>query len=163
MMLRFKAKNHPQQPTDDSVDDRTMPDGEFWALNRRFRFTLDAAASDRNARLPRYYTKETDGLAASWSGERVYCNPPFSDIRPWLEKAWAETGAELVVMLLPANRTEQSWWQDLIESRRDRQGSPLRVEFLPNRLRFLRPGEVMIGANNRPPFGCCLCIWERTA
>jgi phage N-6-adenine-methyltransferase len=162
MLVGFKANNHPQQNPKDGVDDRALPDGEFHVLNQRFRFTVDAAASPRNARLPRFWTKETDGLAQPWVGERIWCNPPYSQIRPWVEKAWAETGASLVVMLLPANRTEQTWWQDLIEPYRDRAGYPLRVEFLPGRLRFLKPGQPMIGPNERPPFGCCLCIWNRT-
>ncbi len=160
MLVGFKAQNHPQQSTKDDVDDRGLPPGEFWVLNRRFRFTLDVAAAPHNAKLERYVTKEQDGLSVSWNAERIYCNPPYSDIRPWVEKAWRETSAELVVMLLPANRTEQSWWQDLIEARRDRAGSPLRVEFLPNRLRFLKRGQALIGPNERPPFGCCLCIWN---
>lgn len=103
--------------------------------------------------------RENCGLSASWRGERVYCNPPYSDIRPWIEKAWGELEAQLVVMLLPANRTEQRWWQDLIEPRRDRSGSPLRTEFLPGRLRFLKPEADEIKPNERPPFGCVLCIW----
>jgi phage N-6-adenine-methyltransferase len=158
----FKAQNHPQQMTKDAVDDRALPEGDFWVLNRRFNFSIDAAASAHNAKLARYVTKEQDGLLFPWSGERVYCNPPYSEIRPWVEKAWSEKDAALIVLLLPANRTEQSWWQDLIEPRRDRAGSPLSVEFLPNRLRFLKPGQVLVGANERPPFGCCLCIWNFT-
>jgi len=39
-------------------------------------------------------------------------------------------------------------------------GSPLRVEFVRDRLRFLKPGETQVGPNNRPPFGCCLLIWQ---
>lgn len=90
----------------------------------------------------------------------MWCNPPFSDIAPWVRKAWSEFDASLgIVMLLPANRTEQSWWQEMVEPYRDRQGSPLRVEFLPGRMRFLRRGQSQIGPNERPPFGCCLLIW----
>lgn len=66
---------------------------------------------------------------------------------------------ELVVMLLPANRTEQGWWQRQVEPYRDRDRG-LRVEFLPGRLRFLSPGARRVGANERPPFGSCLLIWE---
>lgn len=160
-LVGFKALNHPQQIPTDNVDDRGLPHGDFWVLNRRFNFTIDVAAAPHNAKLPRFYTRQDDGLAQSWACERVYCNPPFSDIRPWLEKAWAEENCPLVVMLLPANRTEQSWWQDLVEAKRDRLGSPLKTEFLPKRIAFYRPGEVMIKANSRPPFGCCLVIWDR--
>lgn len=63
-------------------------------------------------------------------------------------------------MLLPANRTEQTWWHELVEPHRDRAGSPLTVEFLPGRLRFLKPNQKRIGPNERPPFGCCLLVWS---
>ena len=160
MLLGLKAKNHPQQTPKDSVDDRMLPDGEFWCLNRRFAFTIDVAAARHNARLSRYYTKDDDGLSKSWAGERVYCNPPYSDIYPWCEKAWNESDADIIVMLLPTNRTEQGWWQTWIENKRDRAGSPLKTEFLRSRIRFLKPRQVMVGHNERPPFGCVLCIWD---
>ena len=64
-------------------------------------------------------------------------------------------------VLLPANRPEQKWWQDMVEPYRDRPGSPLRTEFLRVRPRFVLPGAEEIGPNERPPFGCVLLIWER--
>lgn len=165
MLVGFKAQNHPQQTqyagSKRHVDDRALTPDRFADLHQRFRFTVDVAAAVHNAKLDRFYSKENSGLEASWAGERVYCNPPYSEVAPWLEKAWKETEADLIVMLLPANRTEQKWWQQFIESRRDRPGSPLRVEFLPGRIRFLKPGQTVIGPNERPPFGCCLCIWEK--
>lgn len=121
-LVGFAARNHPQQETDDGVDDRALPPAVFAKWHDRFQFTIDVAASDANAKLPRYYTRATNGLEQSWVGERVYCNPPFSNIAPWVKKAWAEVGAPLIVMLLPANRTEQRWWHELIESKRDRGG-----------------------------------------
>lgn len=160
MLVGFKSRNHPQQAPKPYVDDRELPDAEFAPLNERFRFTVDVAATAKNAKLSRYYTAENCGLAASWRGERVWCNPPYSNVVPWIEKAWEERQAELTVMLLPANRTEQGWWQDLIEPRRDRPPSRLYVEFLRGRLRFLKPEADAIKPNERPPFGCCLCIWQ---
>ena len=160
----FRAKNHPQQTryagSTRHVDDRALPAEDFAKLNDRFRFTIDAAASDANAKLPRYFTEQNSGLEADWGGQRVYCNPPYSDIEPWCVKAWKETQAQLIVLLLPANRTEQGWWQRQIEPKRDRAFSPLITEFLPGRLRFLKPGQTVIGPNERPPFGIVLCIWE---
>ena len=95
-------------------------------------------------------------------GERVWCNPPYSAIGPWVRKAWAEAAAaELIVMLLPANRTEQGWWQDLVEPFRDRTDA-FRVEFMRGRPRFLAPGENKVPRHARPPFGICLLIWTDT-
>lgn len=165
-LIGVKARNHPQQLTVREVDDRATTRDDFDPLDRRFGgFTVDVAASSANTKCERFYDEAANGLAQSWAGERVWCNPPYShpNLERWVRKAWAEHGAaECIVMLLPANRTEQAWWTDLVEPYRDRAGSPLRTEFLPGRLRFLKPGQSSIGANERPPFGCVLLIWQRT-
>lgn len=161
-LVGFQARNHPQQKTNPKVDDRETSPEVFGPLHERFRFTIDVAASAQNAKLVPYYTPAMDGLSRPWAGERVWCNPPYSNIRPWVEKAWNEWRAcctPLIVMLLPANRTEQAWWQDLVEPRRERSYSSLRVEFLRGRLRFIEPGDDHVRPNARPPFGCCLLIW----
>lgn len=163
-VVGFRARNHPQQlamrGADVEVDDRTTTAEMFEPLNARFRFTIDVAASPANARCDRFYTVADDGLAQSWAGESVWCNPPYSDIRPWVAKAWAEHPLTRgIVMLLPANRTEQGWWQDLVEPYRDRGGSGLVCEFLRGRHRFIRAGAAHVGPNERPPFGCVLLIW----
>lgn len=166
-LSRFKAKNHPQQtsrrwPDDvDEVDDRGTHPLDFAAFSEQHGpFTIDVAAAAHNTKCARYYTREQDGTAQDWSGERVWCNPPYSDIAPWVRKAWscwASTSG--ITMLLPANRTEQQWWQLLVEPFRDRPTSPLSAEFLPGRMRFLKPGQTAVGPNNRPPFGCVLLVW----
>lgn len=159
-LVGFKARNHPQQKVDPNVDDRAITLEDFAPLQARWHFTVDAAASSDNARLQRFWTAEDDALGLSWRAERVWCNPPFSNLEAWTAKAWREhyDGCQLIVMLLPANRTEQGWWQRNIEPLRDcRMG--LRVEFLPGRMRFLRNGATDIKPNERPPFGCCLAIW----
>lgn len=121
-LVGFKARNHPQQVADANVDDRAITWEDFTPLMSRFNFTIDAAATSENARLPRFWTLDDDALAKSWTGERVWCNPPYSDIETWVRKAWDEwcyrvpVSPELIVMLLPANRTEQGWWQRQIES-----------------------------------------------
>ena len=159
--MSYVAKTHPQQGYNEAVDDRATTWEDFTPLDRRFRFTIDVAASAENAKCDRFYTRDDDGLGQSWAGERVWCNPPYSVIPPWVEKAWSEAAhADLIVMLLPANRTEQRWWQDLVEPRRGLPESRLHVEFLPGRMRFVAPGAQMVRANERPPFGCCLLVWN---
>lgn len=176
-LANFKATNHPQQTAKrgavDEVDDRGT-DPEFIAtLEARFgAVDLDVAAAEHNAKAPRFYDREADGLTQPWYG-RVWCNPPYSDCGAWVRKAWQEwrrpadafrtSGQQWphrIVMLLPANRVEQAWWQDLVEPYRDRPDSPLRVEFLRGRMRFDRPGWEKPAKGDRPPFGCCLLIWE---
>jgi phage N-6-adenine-methyltransferase len=160
----FKARNHPRQTTNPQVDDRATPPDVFARWHDRFGFTVDACATAQNAKLPRFWTLEHDGLAQSWVGERVWCNPPYSSIEPWVAKASRKQywSGDLVVMLLPANRTEQGWWQRWIEPTRDR-GGLLRVEFLQGRMRFIAHNDTQIRPNARPPFGVCLAIWDQSA
>lgn len=163
-LVRRRAQNHPQQTrfrgANDAVDDRATTSDVFNPLMLRFGFTIDVAASAHNTKCERFCDRDRDGLAISWRGERVWCNPPYSNIEPWVEKAWGEwnKGADLIVMLLPANRTEQGWWQRWVEPAL-RSRDSLRCEFLAGRIRFLSKGQTEIGPNERPPFGCCLLIW----
>jgi hypothetical protein len=182
-LVGFNAQNHPQQTgkrgARPEVDNLATTPEVFDPLNKRFAFTLDACALPHNRKVQRYFAPQDalihrtaapvgyDGLEQSWAGERVWCNPPYSDIAPWVRKAYrhVESGssrndADLIVLLLPANRTEQRWWQDLVEPYRDgRAGCGPFVEFLPGRLRFIKHGHDRVEPNQRPPFGCCLLIW----
>lgn len=131
-------------------------------------FDLDVAACEESHHAPRWYDKATDGLAQPWNAKRVWCNPPYSDIAPWVRKAWDEIEAERcerVAMLLPAIKTEQPWWQRDIEPFRDRSHTcsfaSLRSYFLPGRTAFARPGSGGIGQSGAP-FGCVLLVWRRS-
>ena len=146
-----EPKNHPRQTarrkrqnaalfatatdTTDIVDTRATDPKLFRFIDDEFHFTLDVAANADNAKCERYFTKEDDGLIQSWGGEVVWCNPPYSELRAWVAKATAETSAT-VVMLLPANRTEQPWWQEYIEPYRD--GGGACRDAVPRRSREVR-------------------------
>jgi phage N-6-adenine-methyltransferase len=161
----YRPRNHPQQvalfgPVDE-VDDWGTTSEFFGPIHDRYRFTIDVAAAAHNTKCAKYFDRRADGLAQPWAGERVWCNPPYSDIRPWVIKAWAEEHCPVIVMLLPANRTDQMWWHDLIEPFRDRPESILSVQFLPGRIRFIRAGTTAVGPKERPLFGVCLATWDR--
>lgn len=169
-LVGFQAQNHRQQVGKrgplDKVDDRRTP-RELWdPLNEEFEFTLDVAASSANALTEAYFDLETDGLVQPWSGT-VWCNPPYSGLRAWAAKAAHEIGREggpdTIVMLLPANRTEQAWWQDFIEPAR--KAGRVETRFLRGRLRFDTPDHdyTKQPKGNRPPFGVVLVIWRRDA
>lgn len=122
-------------------------------------YTLDVAASDELHVCPAYYTKGMDALSMSWYGH-VWCNPPFDRIPEFVGKAWAEyVHCDSISMLIPANRTEQPFWQELVERQRDYSGSRLDTHFLPGRTRFLDPatGKPFEGS---PPFACVLLVWR---
>lgn len=171
-LVSFKAQNHRQQVGKrgalDKVDDRRTPRELFDPLHEEFGFTLDAAASADNALCARFYDLEDDGLKQRWHGV-VWCNPPYSNLAAWTAKAWNElafdkgVGADVIVMLLPANRCEQAWWQDYIEP--FRRSGRVETRFLRGRLRFDTPDHDYTAQpkGNRPPFGVVLVIWRRDA
>ena len=47
--------------------DYCTPQDFFDRLNEEFHFTLDAAATEKSAKCPAYYTPETDGLKSPWN------------------------------------------------------------------------------------------------
>jgi phage N-6-adenine-methyltransferase len=92
-------------------------------------FDLDPCATAENAKCPRFFTKEQDGLAQVWTG-RVFMNPPYGrEISAWMRKAWeaSQTTAELVLCLVPV-RTGSRWWQEWVK-----RGE---VDFLPGRVKW---------------------------
>lgn len=91
-------------------------------------FDLDVAACDEAHCAPRWYDKRADGLSQPWfpKGIRfVWCNNPWSDVTPWIVRAWAELrGAprDAVLCALEPTNTEQGWWQRHVEPFRDPPG-----------------------------------------
>jgi len=109
------------------------PQEFFDELNREFDFTLDPCASHENAKCERYFTKDEDGLAQSWAGERVFMNPPYGNqASNWIAKAYFESQyAEVVVALLPA-RTDTRWFHDFVYGKAE-------IRFVKGRLKFVAP------------------------
>lgn len=126
---------------------------------------LDAAACEMSHWAPRWYSLTESGLEHPWGG-RTWVNPPFSELRPWVERGWEQIHrCERIAMLLPANRTEQPFWQELVEPFRDRvrkEGfADLSTHHLPGRIQFGNPGNPLgINTKNSPPFGCVLLVWR---
>ncbi|MCP4573313.1 MAG: adenine methyltransferase [bacterium] len=129
-------------------DDWGTPTVFFLHLMMEFGFTVDAAASDANHLLEKYWTKETDGLAQDWYRQHVYVNPPWDhkSLKAWTAKAWEESRAlgTVVVMLVPV-KSDQSWWHDYA----------IRAE-----VRFIRGRITFKGAESSYPGDCALLIFS---
>lgn len=110
----------------------STPQGFFDKLNEEFHFTLDPCADDSNHKCEKYYTVEQDGLAQDWSGESVFCNPPYGrDVAKWVRKCFYEVyfgRFRLAVMLLHA-RTDTKWFHQYVYNKSE-------VRFVRGRLRF---------------------------
>ena len=80
-------------------------------------------------------------------GYRVWCNPPYSKIDKWVEKAYRETRKDntLVVMLLPS-RTDTRYFHNYIYQRSE-------IRFIKGRLRFNE-------SKNSAPFPSMIVIFR---
>ena len=115
-------------------------------------FDLDPCADTLSQCAPNCLFEE--GLSRSWFGH-VYVNPPFSDIRPWIEKAMMERPrCKSITLLLPANRTDQHWFETLWEWADELQQLH-RFLWLRPRVKFGTPEDPTgVRKNNHPPFAC---------
>lgn len=161
------ADMFPEVGTDpDGVPDEryTLRETLAWCAEKAgvSAFDLDVAACEESHVAPEWFGAEQNGLLQSWHG-RVWCNPPYSNIGPWVAKAWMEYSdgnTRQIAMLLPANRTEQPWWQKHVEQQRE-SGLGLTTHFLPGRVRFGMPGNPEGIGVGSPPFGCVLLVWRQ--
>lgn len=142
-------------------DEWATPKWLFEHFDNEFHFTLDACAKEWNAKCERFTPPHIDGLTVSWANERVWLNPPYSDIGAWLYRARRETrfnGAELVAALVPCS-PDRHWWHDhvLIDATEVRL---LTRAILPSgRVHFQKED----GTSGRAPFASCLIVYRKAA
>ncbi len=118
------------------TDEWSTPTGVYSALDREFGFSLDPCALGGSE-------DGTAPLFCSWEGHSVFCNPPYSSIRPFLER-WRE--ARRAIYLIPA-RTDTRWFHEIVLPH------AAEIRFIKGRLKF---GD----AKNSAPFPSMIVIFE---
>ena len=105
-------------------------------MHSLWNFTVDVAShhnAPSNGVIGRYWTEREDGLVMPWSGERVFCNPPYDHTIPlWLARA---READFALYLLPPS-VDTAWFHKYV------MGDADRWYFLRGRLRFGKDGKV---------------------
>lgn len=119
--------------------DWTTPYEFFNTLDARFGFTLDGACTNDNKLVLKGSTFE---VPLSWQGERVFCNPPWTQIAAFVELA---PQADFSCFLVPA-RCNAKWFHRALAL-----GG--RVEFFLGRPKFGNTGK------GGCPFDCCLILF----
>ena len=131
------------------TDDWATPQSFFNRLDNEFNFTLDPCANELNAKCPKFFTKDDDGLTQSWAGERVFMNPPYGRvIGDWVRKAYEEAQNDntVVVALIPA-RTDTKYWHEYVMKAKE-------IRLVKGRLKF---GD----GRNSAPFPSAVVIFEK--
>lgn len=132
------------------------------ALARRFGFVpdLDVCAEGRTAKAPAYYSIDEgcNSLVLPWAPKN-WCNPPFSDITPWIEKAHAEAQIGAVSYSIFPDTPETGYCRRSFEL-------ATHIYHMPFRMRFLRPDGTPFldkrGAEASPKFACRLVVFDES-
>lgn len=130
-------------------DEWETPDDFFDGVDEYYGgLGLDVCASKENHKLYNYYSKKEDGLKREWKG-RCWCNPPYSNQKPWIEKSIksVKDGETIILMLIPMN-PETKYFQELILN----SSYVKKIFIIGGRLSFLQDGK-KVGS---PKFGSCL-------
>jgi len=114
------------------------PRSMFEELDGEYHFDFDGAADDSNALTADYQST----FFQPWTGRRVFCNPPWSNIGPFVELA---ATAALAVLLVPA-RTNCGWFHRALE--------------LGAKPRYFKGKPRFQGAKWNSPVDCLLLVFE---
>ena len=146
-------KGYVGSKTDQSVRDLWQtPMSLFNALNNEFSFVCDVAASNENKLCKMYFDEAGNALdpLCDWFKSN-WCNPPYSNIMPWVRKAKIEhEKGKTIVMLVPAD-TSVKWFKEAYNSCNE-------VRFISGRLAFINAAtQKPVKGNNK---GSVLFIWR---
>ncbi len=123
-------------------------------LDRRFGFVVDLAASEDNHLCAAYFDAATDALAQEWHELTVpvgFCNPPYSNITPWLIKAQVEAMRGFTTAaLIPAPNGEDRYGQYVF-------GVASEVIWITGRIAFINGAGRPVSGNTR---GSIVAIYE---
>ena len=117
-------------------DNWSTPQDLFNKLDKEFCFNFD----------PCPLNADFDGLSIPWL-ERVFVNPPYSNIKGFLIKAHQEIslGNSKIVVFLISSRTDTKWFHDYVYGQAE-------LRFIKGRLKFGN-------SKNSAPFPSMLCIF----
>lgn len=134
-------------------DEWETPQDKWETWNKEFGFTLNAAATQQNTKCRNYYSLQDNSLMQPWTG-RVWCNPPYSKIKQFLQKAVIERpNCEVIVFLTFAN-TDTQWFHRYVLPYAE-------IRFIEGRLKFKginTKGELVQNSAMRPSI---LIIYRR--
>ena len=127
-------------------DDWETPDDVFIPLDREFGFTLDVCANKINHKVGYYFDEEDNGLIQDWGTNICWMNPPYSQLKKWLEKAYTSSlNGATVVCLIPARTDTKAWW-NFVEGKAEVRRRKGRIKF--------------VGAKSSAPFPSCIVIYR---
>ena len=94
-------------------DTYATPQAVFDYFNREFNFDVDVCAEDHTAKCSTYYTIEADAFLQHWhkDGSTCWCNPPYSNITPWISKAIDESKKGVTTVMFVMCDPSVGWFK----------------------------------------------------
>lgn len=132
-------------------DEAGTPRFIFNWMNERYHFDIGLCGAEWNAKIRPFFSKQEDGLSKNWPdyGRNGWCNPPYSDILPWILKAIKHREIFRTVFLIPAPNGENLY--------RYVEESATELILIHGRLSFIRPDGREMNGN---PRGSCIIIFD---
>jgi len=151
----FERKN-TEHKSDTPINIRDLwqtPKPIFNTLDKEFKFVCDVAASLENKLCLLHYGEMEDSLTRDWFNSN-WCNPPYSNITPWVEKAIEQHQlGKTIVMLIPSD-TSVNWFKLAYRSCNE-------VRLISGRISFINADtQKPVNGNNK---GSVLFIWRGNA
>ncbi len=90
---------------------------DFWrVIDSEFAFERDACATAHNTKCKDFISPEQDALVTPWvdaNARRVWANPGFSNLGPWVFRAFRESRKypDALVALLAIPSVSARWWR----------------------------------------------------
>lgn len=101
-----------------------------------FHFEIDLCATKENTKCDAYYE---DYLAAKFVDfDSAFCNPPYSNPKPFVEKCWEDSKKAKIVMLVKCDPSTK-WWAVFFNYDKGIGKDGCKVIYLPKRIKFDPP------------------------
>ena len=124
-------------------------------LNSIYNFDIDLCANSENKKCDSYFDEDHNALNRKWfwNGDSVgFCNPPYSNIKPWIKKAINEVESGFTTVMLIPTPNGESYYRDVFEHATS-------ITFITGRIAFYNPVEQKeVGGNTR---GSCIVEFSR--
>jgi phage N-6-adenine-methyltransferase len=126
----MKTEHKSNTPTE-IRDSWQTPKALFNNLNKEFGFVCDVAASEENKLCEFHIDLQQNALSedSEWESSN-WCNPNYSNIQPWIEKAIEQHGQHKTIVMLVPSDTSVKWFKAAYDSCSE-------VRFISGRLSFI--------------------------
>ena len=145
----------------------------FDEVNKEFKFDVELCDTKENSKCGVAFCK--DYLSDTMSDEggtltsltslincgdvrTAFMNPPYSNPKPFIQKAWEDSKHCRIVCLVKCDPSTQ-WWATFWDYAKHSPKPGCEVRFFPRRIKFVAP--LGLDGSSGPTFPCALIIMDR--